>query len=223
MPVFRTPDGRIVEEKTGVSPPEDGGSDDGRTANGGVSGRDERTAMRTGGGAASAGGRRRTGYADPTVVRRTSAATDEQKSAGRAAGSGDERTRLAGAIPGGTSGAEEIDAVAGWLVIVEGPGKGRDLRVGVGRNTLGRDQGNRIALPFGDTRISRTAHLWINYDHLSRAFSVTPGNSSNLAHLNGTAVEERMPLADGAMIMIGRTALRFVAFCDDRFDWSDAG
>ena len=105
MPVFRTPDGRIVEEKTGVSPPEDGGANDGRAADGGVSVRDERTAKRTGGGAAPAGGRRGTGYADPTVVRRPSAATDEQKTAGRAARSGDERTRLAGAIPGGTPGA----------------------------------------------------------------------------------------------------------------------
>jgi len=31
-----------------------------------------------------------------------------------------------------------------------------------------------------------------------------------------------MPLADGATIAIGRTKLRFVAFCGDRFAWPDA-
>ena len=112
--------------------------------------------------------------------------------------------------------------MAGWLVVVDGPGVGRDLRIGAGRNDLGRERGNRIALPFGDTRISRRTHLWINYDPMNRAFSVAPGNSTNLAYLNDAPIEERMPLADGATITVGRTTLRFVAFCGDRFGWTDA-
>lgn len=99
---------------------------------------------------------------------------------------------------------------------------GDDPRIGVGRNGLGRNRDNRIALPFGDTRISRRTHLWVNYDPLPRAFSVAPGNSTNLAYLNDGPIEERMPLADGATIAIGRTKPRFAAFCGDRFAWPDA-
>ena len=113
--------------------------------------------------------------------------------------------------------------MAGWLVVVEGPGTGTDLRVGIGRNEVGRDAGNRIALPFGDRRISRRAHLFVNYDHENRIFSATPGTSANLAYRNGTAIEGRCVLAAGDTIRIGRTTLRFVAFCGDDFNWPDEG
>ena len=213
MPVYRTPDGRIVEERTTVTPP--GASRD-REAEDAASGRGEPAARPEGSGAAPETGRRRAGYADPTVVRRPGGTT------GREMARDDQRTRLAGAVPADATGSEEIDPVAGWLVIVEGPGMGRDLRIGLGRNDLGRDGDNRIRLPFGDTRISRRGHLWVNYDPLNRAFSVAPGNSTNLAYLNDAAIEERRPLADGATITVGRTKLRFVAFCGEGFAWPDA-
>ena len=194
--------------------PPDAGRD--REAEDTASGRREPGARREGGGAAPKAGRRRAGYADPTVVRRPGGA------AGRQAARDDQRTRLAGAVPADAVNSEETDPVAGWLVIVEGPGAGRDLRIGVGRNDLGRDGDNRIPLPFGDTRISRRGHLWVNYDPLNRAFSVAPGNSTNLAYLDDEAIEERRPLADGATITVGRTKLRFVAFCGEGFAWPDA-
>ena len=213
MPVYRTPDGRIVEERTTVTPP---GAGRDREAEDAASDRRQPAARREGGGAGPETGRRRAGYADPTVVRRPGGA------AGRQAARDDQRTRLAGAVPTDATGSKETDPVAGWLVIVEGPGVGRDLRIGVGRNDLGRDGDNRISLHFGDTRISRRGHLWVNYDPLNRAFSVAPGNSTNLAYLNDVAIEERMPLAGGATITIGRTKLRFVAFCGEGFAWPDA-
>ena len=213
MPVYRTPDGRIVEERTTVTPP---GARPGQDADGTAADRDDATARRQGDGHAPETGRRRAGYADPTVVRRPAAPAGERP------GREDERTRLAGAVPTDSTGSAETDPVAGWLVIVDGPGVGRDLRIGVGRNDLGRDRDNRIALPFGDTRISRRTHLWVNYDPLHRAFSVAPGNSTNLAYLNDAPIEERMPLSDDATIAIGRTKLRFAAFCGDRFAWPDA-
>ena len=43
-----------------------------------------------------------------------------------------------------------------------------------------------------------------------------------MAYLNDAAIEERRPLADGATITIGRTNLRFVAFCGEGFAWPDA-
>ena len=214
MPVIRTPDGRIVEKKTKVSPLSRAGSDAAPPDP------DPTTAKRDGGVAATDSARRR--GTETTVVRRPKTELPDAGTVGRPPRGGDEPTRLVGSIPTGADGSKERSPVAGWLVIVEGPGAGRDLRIGVGRNALGRDADNRIALPFGDTRISRKAHLWVTYDPRNRAFSIAPGNSSNLAHLDGAAIEQRLPLPDGATITVGRTTLRFVGFCGDGFNWPDA-
>ena len=130
MPVYRTPDGRIVEEKTTLKPRRDAPEP---AANGTAPGDDPD---------AVAEKRRGTAYTEPTVVRRPG-----RMSAGPAAAPEDERTRLAGAVPTDAAGSEQAGPVTGWLVIVSGPGMGRDLRIGVGRNDLGRDRGNRIAPP----------------------------------------------------------------------------
>ena len=221
MPVYRTPDGRIVEERTEVTPP--GGKPSG-LAGDDATGATRKTDDRTGGGAPRPA-RGRTGYDETTVVHRPGAGTRATETA-RRGGTDSERTVLVGAIPRGdkqTSAAEEVDPVTGWLVVLDGPGKSRDVRIGAGRNALGRDSSNRVALPFGDTQISREKHLWIAYDHRNRTFSVAPGDgSANLAYLNDTPIDQRLPLPDGATIAIGKTTLRFVAFCGDTFDWSDA-
>lgn len=214
MPVYRTPDGRIVEEKTEVTPP-------GGKPQDGSSRREETTVTRRSGSAPPAESPRRTGahYDETTVVRRPGS------DAGTGHARDDERTRLAGGISGtGARETEDTDPVTGWLVVIEGPGKGRDVRIGNGRNALGRDAQNRVALPFGDTLISREKHLWITYDHLHQTFSVAPGgDSANVAYLNDEPIDTRLPLGDGATIVIGKTTLRFVALCGNRFRWSEAG
>ena len=218
MPVYRTPDGRIVEEKT-VRPPL---SDHQKPRS--ASGADATTVQRSDRGPAPAAPRHGRGYDEPTVVR--------LPGGGGSAGDlpppppEDERTQLHGVVrrPAASSGAgvdAEVDPVCGWLVVVDGPGAGQDVRIGVGRNEVGRDPENRIALTFGDMRISRRTHLWLSYDNLNRVFAVAPGSSANLAYRNGAAIEERCVLAAGDTIRIGRTTLRFVAFCGDDFNWAD--
>ena len=217
MPVYRTPDGRIVEEKT-ARPPLSG-----RKAPRPESGAEDTTVRRTDGSLPPAPPPPRDGYDAPTVVRLPGGSPSAADPAPRA---DTERTQLHGAIGRGTTGegaevVAETDPVAGWLVVVEGPGAGRDLRIGVGRNEMGRDPQNRMALAFGDRRISRRAHLWVTYDNVNRVFSVAPGTSANLAYLNGAAVEQRSVLTAGDTIRVGRTTLRFVAFCGDDFNWAD--
>ncbi len=213
MPVFRTPDGRIVEETTLVKPP---GARPGQDVPGEDPGRD-----------AADRDSRATVHEAPTVLGRPGSTTGAPTKPVDG-----ERTKLAGAVPSaygrseaatpaGASGEAEVDPVAGWLVVVDGPGVGRDVRIGVGRNELGRSRENRIPLPFGDSRISRRGHLWVNYDPRHRVFSVAPGTGANLAYLDDVAIEERMPLAAGATIAVGKTVLRFIAFCGDHFSWPD--
>ncbi len=216
MPVYRTPDGRIVEERTKQRPLRDTRT---TTASEG-----ERTTVANVEGDAPATPRpSRGGYSDPTVVHLPG--TGGAGTTRGATPPDSETTRLHGSIGAGTTGVEgarpEVEPVAGWLVVVEGPGAGTDLRIGIGQNMVGRDPENRIGLAFGDRKISRQDHLRVNYDHERRVFSVVPGTSANLAYLNGTAIEQRCVLAAGDTIRIGRTTLRFVAFCGDDFNWPD--
>ena len=216
MPVYRTPDGRIVEERTKQRPLRDS-----RTAS---APEGQRTTAANAGGDTSASPQSADrGYGDPTVAHLSG--TRGSSPAPGATPPGHERTRLHGAIGGGAGAVEggvpEVQPVAGWLVVVDGPGSGTDLRIGVGQNMVGRDSENRISLAFGDQKISRRDHLRVNYDREHRVFSVVPGTSANLAYLNGTAIEQRCVLAAGDTIRIGRTTLRFVAFCGDDFNWPD--
>lgn len=203
MPVYRTPDGRIVEETTLVKP------------SGKVAERPDADTTPNRGAREKVGASVSSGLDAPTVVRRpgTAATTPARRP-------DDEPTKLVGAVPI-TPGSTDAGPVGGWLVVIEGPGTGRDLRVGIGRNDLGRSSENRISLPFGDARISRRCHLWINYDPRHRVFSVVPGSGANLAYLDETAIEERMPLTHSATITVGETQMRFVAFCGDDFAWPE--
>ena len=52
---------------------------------------------------------------------------------------------------------EHNDPVVGWLVVVQGPGRGRSLEIGAGANPIGRAQHQKICLDFGDfAHIART-------------------------------------------------------------------
>ncbi len=124
---------------------------------------------------------------------------------------------------GGAQAMEAMEAeapVVAWLVVVEGAGRGRALEISYGLNKIGRDPDQDIALGFGDLEISRAQHATIEYDPKDRAFYLCKGE--NLVYLNGQRVGlggERK-LETGDSIAIGKTVLRFVAFCGPDFDWS---
>ena len=113
------------------------------------------------------------------------------------------------------------DPVVGWLVVIEGPGKGSAVQIGNGQNTVGRDE-SRIRLDFGDPQISRTDHAVISYDPRANQFYIQQGKGVNLVYLEGSPVLTPTLLEHGSTISIGGTTLRFVAFCDDKFRWKDA-
>jgi hypothetical protein len=138
------------------------------------------------------------------------------------------KTHISGwARTGGTRGdvtsesRNDNDPVVGWLVIVSGPGRGLHKKIGAGVNTVGRDADNRIPMPHGDTEISRHAHARIIYDKKNRQFLIQQGDGVNLVYLDEVPVLSPTILEDHAEIEIGKTRLRFVAFCGPRFSWDD--
>ena len=119
------------------------------------------------------------------------------------------------------SGAIDADPVAGWLVVVKGPGRGGFCPIFVGMNSIGRDIGQRISLNFGDDMISREQHAFIAYDEEAGRFYLQHGGKANLVRLGGRLVLSPTDLRPYDLIRIGKTTLRFIPFCGSDFTWSD--
>ncbi len=117
----------------------------------------------------------------------------------------------------------EVEPVTGWLVVIKGPGYGNTLPISYKKHAIGRDPDQEISLDFGDSTLSRKDHAFIEYDYKERVFYLWKGD--NYVYVNGESLRgKERELANGDEISLGTqesTALRFVAFCDDRFDWLD--
>ena len=118
-----------------------------------------------------------------------------------------------------TEGDFGTDPVVGWLVVVEGNGKGNSLVIGYGVNGIGRDRDERISLPFGDEQISRKGHAYLTYDGKNKKFFLQHGQGVNLTYLNDQAVLQVVELSGREIIGIGDTKLAFVPFCGEKFSW----
>lgn len=115
----------------------------------------------------------------------------------------------------------ESEPVAGWVVVVKGPGRGGFRPVFVGMNSVGRDASQRVSLSFGDDSISREEHAFITYDDETRTFYLQHGGKSNLVRLGGAPVLQPTVLKPNDLFRIGNTTFRFVACCGPDFNWSD--
>ncbi len=109
--------------------------------------------------------------------------------------------------------------VAGWLVIIKGPGKGASVQVGYQVNSIGRLPSNNISLNYNDTGISRENHAEIIYDSINRKFYAGRTGGRNLTYVNGSPVLQSVELKSGDQLQLGSTVLRFVAFCGEDFNW----
>lgn len=114
----------------------------------------------------------------------------------------------------------ETEPVAGWIVVVKGPGRGGFRPVYVGMNSVGRASSQRIPIDFGDESISREEHAFITYDDETRTFYLQHGGKSNLVRLGGKPVLAPTELKAGDLFRIGNTTFRFVACCGSDFDWA---
>lgn len=116
--------------------------------------------------------------------------------------------------------ADQVHELAvGWLVVVDGPGKGCSREIYYGMNSVGRSPDERISLDFGDTAISREAHAYIVYDEKQSDFYIQHGGKSNLVRLNGSPVLAPQPLKHGDMVEMGKSQLMFVPLCGESFSW----
>ncbi|MEM7386800.1 MAG: FHA domain-containing protein [Verrucomicrobiota bacterium] len=115
----------------------------------------------------------------------------------------------------------EVDPTVGWVVVVEGPGKGMSHELTYGMNRIGRNPQERIALVHGDSEVSRENHASITYDRKGRKFYVQHGGGQNLTYLGEQPLLQPTEVKGGDEIGLGQTVLKFVPLCGEGFDWSD--
>jgi len=116
----------------------------------------------------------------------------------------------------------EIRFPVGWMVVVDGPGRGSAFTLAPGVSSIGRGEDQAICLDFGDTAISREGHAMVAYDEESRSFYLGHGGKSNIVRLNGRPVLTTEQVNEGDMILIGETSLILAALCGPDFNWSDS-
>lgn len=119
-------------------------------------------------------------------------------------------------------GAGKVEACVGWLVVVDGPGKGSYRTIYSGSNTIGRNKNQRIPVDFGDDSISGDQQAFLVYDARKRQFQLVPNlGRPNLVHLNDSALLTGAVLKASDRITMGRTTLMFVPLCGPDFEWGD--
>lgn len=111
------------------------------------------------------------------------------------------------------------DPVVGWLVVVDGPGRGNGFSLGYGNNRVGREPTQRVVLDFGDSQISRENHATITYDGKNGRFFVKEGDGRNLTYVGDDPVLVPVELKGGEVLTMGETKLQFVPFCGEDFSW----
>jgi len=108
--------------------------------------------------------------------------------------------------------------IAGWLVCIDGPEKGKDYRIHEENNYIGRSEKMDICIRSDDT-VSRENHAIIAYDVRERSFFFAPSRGASIVRHNGRAVFNTAELKSGDRIEIGQGTFLFVPLCGEGFQW----
>jgi len=107
----------------------------------------------------------------------------------------------------------------GWLVVIDGPGRGTSFALHAGMSQIGRGEDQAVSLDFGDTTISRNNHAAIVYDVETHTFLMGHGGKANVVRLNSKPLICTEEVKNTDLIRIGETTLRLVVFCNAEFNW----
>ncbi|MEM6309619.1 MAG: FHA domain-containing protein [Pseudomonadota bacterium] len=118
-----------------------------------------------------------------------------------------------------TAPTERVQFPVGWVLVVDGPGRGHCFALTAGMAQIGRDEDQAIQLDFGDSAISRNNHAAIVFDPESNDFLLGHGGKANIVRLNGKPVISNETLGDGDTIAIGETVLQLKTLCGPEFSW----
>lgn len=119
----------------------------------------------------------------------------------------------------GFFGMAAVQPVTGWLVCMTGSERGKDYRLHIGKNFVGRSPSMDVVL-VDDKKISREKHCSVIYDPKGDAFYVA-AEGGNLVYLNDQMLTASEPLEENDKITIGDTSLLFIPFCRGKRRWEE--
>lgn len=119
----------------------------------------------------------------------------------------------------GFFGMTAIQPVTGWLVCMTGSERGKDYRLHMGKNFVGRSPSMDVVL-VDDKKISRDKHCSVIYDPKGDAFYVA-AEGGNLVYLNDQMLAASERLEENDKITIGDTSLIFIPFCRGKRRWEE--
>lgn len=117
--------------------------------------------------------------------------------------------------------AERVTFPVGWILVVNGPGRGESFPLINGLSTIGRGADQIVRLDFGDAAVSRSSHAAIAFEQKKKTFVLGHGNKANIVRLNDTPVISNEEVKNGDLIRVGETTLRLVTLVSKDFDWAD--
>lgn len=112
----------------------------------------------------------------------------------------------------------DLDPVAGWLVCIEGPEKGKDYRLWTRINTIGRSEKMDVCIK-KDVTISKENHARLAYDPKHNNFQLIPAESINNIYHNNEPVYTPVQLKAYDVIELGESKVVFIPLCAERFTW----
>lgn len=108
--------------------------------------------------------------------------------------------------------------VVGWLIALNGVGRGESHPLRLGKNTIGRDPRSDIVV-FDEQTSAHHADLV--YRPEGHRFLLMDHNSTNGTYVNDREIEPRCDLAARDIVRVGSHRFLFVPLCDDSFSWDD--
>lgn len=102
-----------------------------------------------------------------------------------------------------------VTPVVGWLVCTEGADKGKDFRLHVDNNFVGREADQDVRLK--DKKISRKRHFSVAYDREGDNYFMTMGSGTGIVRVNNSPLGGGITyLNKGDKIRVGNTTLVFI-------------
>lgn len=118
------------------------------------------------------------------------------------------------------TGAQQKRYVVGWLIGLNGSGRGESYAVRMGRNVIGRDRRSDIVV--NDDQAS-SHHADLVFRPEERRFILMDHNSTNGTYVNESEIEPRRDLSGKDIVRIGSHRFLFMPLCHDGFHWDDEG
>lgn len=106
--------------------------------------------------------------------------------------------------------------VVGWLVCISGAEKGKEYRLVMEKNFIGKATDMHIRI-LSDNKIKVRDHGFVAYDPLKRKFMLVA--STGVMMINNEIIVEPTQLSEGDIITLGSSQFKLVMFCKDHIHW----